>query len=139
MIQHTAQMMEHLSAMEDYLMDAITPCTNNTTTAPPFIPTCQQVNATATDTALVELMKTMQEMQKSMKQMQDNMKQQQLENCKHCHPQIPAYSKYCWSCGACCHNSTDCFPEKMKPGHQDSATFENKMGGSTQNCNKPCS
>jgi len=41
-------------------------------------------------------------------------------------------SKYCWSHGACAHDSSEC-PAK-KSGHIDSPTFENKRGGSTAYC-----
>ena len=41
-------------------------------------------------------------------------------------------SKYCWSHGACNHGSAQC--KKPKEGHQWSATFKNKMGGSTYYC-----
>ena len=39
---------------------------------------------------------------------------------------------YCWTHGACGHDSKDC--RNKKPGHEDSATFENKLGGSTFFC-----
>lgn len=41
-------------------------------------------------------------------------------------------SKYCWSHGACAHDSKDC--KSKKPGHCDEATHANKMGGSKKNC-----
>ena len=41
-------------------------------------------------------------------------------------------TKYCWSHGACAHSSADC--NNKKSGHQDEATFANKMGGSTRFC-----
>ena len=41
-------------------------------------------------------------------------------------------SKYCWSCGAFNHHSKDC--KFKKEGHQDSATFRDRMGGSTEFC-----
>ena len=41
-------------------------------------------------------------------------------------------SKYCWSHGACAHSSADC--NNKKRGHQNDATFNNKMGGSTRFC-----
>ena len=43
-------------------------------------------------------------------------------------------TKYCWSHGACTHSSKEC--NKKKTGHQDEATFNNKLGGSTYYCNK---
>ena len=44
-------------------------------------------------------------------------------------------SKYCWSHGACSHESKDC--KSPRKGHQWNATFENKMKGSEDFC-KPC-
>jgi len=42
-------------------------------------------------------------------------------------------SKYCWSHGACAHDSSTC--RDQKEGHKAEATFSNKMGGSTAYCN----
>jgi hypothetical protein len=41
-------------------------------------------------------------------------------------------SIYCWSHGGCGHTSATCMSKKT--GHQDNATFTDKMGGSTRNC-----
>ena len=41
--------------------------------------------------------------------------------------------KYCWSHGACAHDSRSC--RNKKDGHVDHATFQNKYGGSTKFCN----
>ena len=41
-------------------------------------------------------------------------------------------SKYCWTCGATNHKGSGC--RFKKEGHKDSATFDNKMGGSTAFC-----
>jgi hypothetical protein len=41
-------------------------------------------------------------------------------------------SLYCWSHGGAGHTSADC--NTKLAGHQDAATFQNKMGGSTRNC-----
>ena len=41
-------------------------------------------------------------------------------------------SSYCWSHGACAHTSSEC--TNQRPGHQTTATFKNKMGGSTWYC-----
>ena len=43
--------------------------------------------------------------------------------------------RYCWTCGCRPRWGKDC-PDK-KPGHQDSATFKNRKGGSTQQKNCP--
>ena len=42
------------------------------------------------------------------------------------------WKRYCWSCGCCTHWSRNC-PAKKK-GHQNDATFSNRMGGSNVNC-----
>ena len=44
-------------------------------------------------------------------------------------------SKYCWSHGACSHESKDC--TSPRKGHKWDATFENKMDGCKDFC-KPC-
>jgi hypothetical protein len=41
-------------------------------------------------------------------------------------------SIYCWTHGGCGHTSATCMSKQT--GHQDAATFTNKMGGSTNNC-----
>ena len=41
-------------------------------------------------------------------------------------------TKYCYTHGACAHTGTDC--RAKTTGHQDAATFANKMGGSTLYC-----
>ena len=42
--------------------------------------------------------------------------------------------KYCWTHGASAHSSKDC--RNKKPGHQDAATFDNRLGGSTAYINQ---
>ena len=42
-------------------------------------------------------------------------------------------SKYCWTQGVCSHDSSSC--NNKAPGHQNNATFQNKLGGSTRFCN----
>jgi hypothetical protein len=41
-------------------------------------------------------------------------------------------SIYCWSHGACGHSSANC--NNKLAGHQDAATFQNKMNGNTNQC-----
>ena len=41
-------------------------------------------------------------------------------------------TKYCWTHGACAHDSKDCNPTTKANGHKDDATLANKMGGSTK-------
>ena len=42
------------------------------------------------------------------------------------------WKRYCWTCGCCTHWSKNCTIKA--PGHQDQATFKNRMGGSNRNC-----
>jgi hypothetical protein len=42
------------------------------------------------------------------------------------------YSKYCWTHGGCGHLGSTC--NAKLPGHQDTASFTDKMGGSSNNC-----
>ena len=42
--------------------------------------------------------------------------------------------QYCWTHGACAHQSKDCKPTFRKNGHKENATFTNKQGGSTLYC-----
>ena len=41
-------------------------------------------------------------------------------------------NKYCWTHGACNHSSDKC--ENKAQGHQDAATFRNRMGGNNRGC-----
>ena len=43
----------------------------------------------------------------------------------------PGPRQYCWSHGACAHNSSEC--NSPHDGHQSTATFQNMQGGSTNN------
>ena len=42
------------------------------------------------------------------------------------------WKRYCWSCGCCAHWGKNC-PNKKK-GHENEATFKNRMNGSDHNC-----
>jgi hypothetical protein len=41
-------------------------------------------------------------------------------------------SIYCWTHGGCGHTGASCMTKA--DGHQDNATFQNKMGGNARNC-----
>ena len=43
------------------------------------------------------------------------------------------WKRYCWTCGCCDHWGKDHVGPKAD-GHQDKATFKNRMGGSDKNC-----
>ena len=42
------------------------------------------------------------------------------------------YKRYCWTHGCCTHWGREC--RNKKQGHQDAATFTNRMGGSNKGC-----
>ena len=75
----------------------------------------------------------MEQMMSMMRTLQEEMKTIKSSNStKTRGPYTRKTDKYCWSHGACAHESKDCFSKKQ--GHQDQATFNNKMGGSTTRC-----
>ena len=79
------------------------------------------------------LLQQMQQMQAIISTMQEKMEKQQAPARKDRRmTQRRNTSQYCWSHGACSHDSKDC--RQKKDGHQDDATFENKKGGSTYYC-----
>ena len=42
------------------------------------------------------------------------------------------YKRYCWTHGCCTHWDRHC--KAKKAGHQDAATFKERMGGSNKGC-----
>ena len=90
--------------------------------------------ATNNQQLLPTFLQQMQEMQKMMNDMQQQLANSQSNNNTRTRRQTTRRntSKYCWSHGACSHSSKDC--NSKRDGHQDNATFENKMGGSTYYC-----
>ena len=93
--------------------------------------------STVSDLTLQTLQQQMQLMQQMMNKMstmqcQPNNTTQQSSN-RQCsnNQRNPNQQLYCWHHGACNHRSKDC--RNKGEGHQDDATFENRMGGSTKN------
>ena len=82
---------------------------------------------------LPTLIQQMQQMQSIITTMQEQLNKQptQPRNDRRM-TQRKNTSKYCWSHGACSHESKNC--NQKKDGHQDDATFTNKKGGSTYYC-----
>ena len=93
----------------------------------------EKVNATTSDNINLQILKLL-------KEISDDMKDSKQPRNKHPQPQHTRKrkrkrtdtSKYCWSCGAWNHTSSTC--RFKKTGHQDNATFKNKMNGSTAHC-----
>lgn len=104
--------------------------------------TQQHVNAVQTDTTQLEILKLLQQLQQSMRSGQDNQGNNQGNNRRGRRtpkktPDDASFNrteteKYCWTHGACGHHSAIC--RARAPGHQTTATFEDKMGGSKAFC-----
>ena len=98
-----------------------------------------QANTVQMDPVQVEMLKLLQQMQQSITNSSNNQggggtvrRRQRRKTPDDATFHRNRTDKYCWTHGACGHVSTKC---KIKaPGHQDSATRENKMGGSTAFC-----
>ena len=83
----------------------------------------EQANATTTNTAEATQLAILQ----LLKDIQDSMTK------KNANANKNRPKHYCWSHGRCGHKGVDC--RNKKNGHQDNATFANKMDGSTKGCN----
>ena len=104
----------------------------------------QQINAVQRDPVQLEILKLLQQMQQSMAvsttqgNTNRNTGQQNRNRPPRKTPDNASFvrnrkDKYCWTHGACGHTSGQCISKA--PGHQDTATMENRMGGSNAFCN----
>ena len=98
-------------------------------------------NATTQNQMVPDLMTQMMQMMQQMQQMQAQIAQASVttpasnrnnSSNNNNNRRRKNTSKYCWSHGACAHDSASC--QAKKQGHQDNATFDNKMNGSTAYC-----
>ena len=108
-------------------------------------PSQYQANAVQADPVQVEMLKILQQMQQSM-WTQAQVSQQTSSNTTRQNRRTPrktpdgaSYPRrqtdtYCWTHGGSNHSSQAC--QRKAPGHQDEATFENRMGGSNAYCKK---
>ena len=117
------------------------PATSPPSIAPTDISTVtehhQQVNAVQSDPVQLEILKLLQQMQQTM-----SVQPSQPEDRRHNRPPRKTpdnaslrrnnTSKYCWTHGACGHTSNQC--KAKAPGHQETATFEDRQGGSKAHC-----
>lgn len=99
---------------------------------------------TATEPLLSTILQQMQQMQQMMLAMQQTATTPPAGATRQPHPStgprqgqpsrpLPAWAtKYCHTHGRCSHLGTAC--NNKAPGHQDAATMEHKMGGSTYGC-----
>ena len=93
-------------------------------------PPKEQANATTDVNAAILLL--LQQMRNDMAKGATIIKEKQNERRRYTGRRTT--NKYCWSHGACAHDSADC--KSPKPGHKKEATFENKMGGDESYCKK---
>ena len=101
--------------------------------------TSQSANSTTSDLTLQTLQQQMELMRTMMQQMQ-SMQSSNYDSRRNNRPNRrfntnPNQTKYCWTHGLCSHHSRDC--RTKADGHQDGATKDNRMGGSTRNMNVP--
>ena len=99
-------------------------------------PGTHQVHATTTDAVQLQILQLLQTMQADFKGTKTNAPTATRRKPRKT-PDDASYprcvtNKYCWTHGGCTHDSPDC--QGKANGHQDGATFENKMGGSTAYC-----
>ena len=106
-------------------------------------PPHHNTNNIQSDTVQLEMLKILQQMQQAMTS-NTGAQNQDRGGCKGNTGRTPKKTpddatfqrfkkdKYCWTHGACGHVSSDC--QGRAPGHQDTATFNNKQGGSKAFC-----
>ena len=87
----------------------------------PTLPT-QASSVTSSNVSNAELLTLIQQLQQQLATQTPDPKK----------PSKRIITNYCWTHGACGHPSKLC--RNKKPGHQDEATFDDKMGGSTYYC-----
>ena len=112
----------------------------NEVPSPPTQMINQTTNQDQVSYDMISVIKELQNEIKDLKRSRQNNHQQGQSSRKNNHQQgqYRGYttrvnkSKYCYTHGACAHDGKFC--KKKRQGHKDSATFENKIGGSTAYC-----
>ena len=105
------------------------------------VPTTEGINATPYATVQQETLKVLQDLQQQLKSLTNEVKDKDKTHKKKINKKTPDdasfrrpdTSKYCWTHGACGHNSNEC--SRRAPGHKSEATTDNKLGGSKAFCN----
>ena len=105
------------------------------TTMSTLTPATHQANAITTDPIQMEMLKLLKELSQSICNNVSAKKPTKKKGRKT--PDDATFprrktDKYCWTHGASAHTSGKC--EDKAPGHQDAATFANRMGGSNAYC-----
>ena len=97
----------------------------------------QQVNSVRSDPIQLEILKILQQMQQTMSTQSSQPVSRSTNRPPRKTPDNSTFrrnntSKYCWTHGACGHTSTQC--NAKAAGHQETATFEDRKGGSNAHC-----
>ena len=101
----------------------------------------ENINATPYASIQTETLKALQELQKGLKYLTSEVKQNghptrgkiNKKTADNATFNRTETGKYCWTHGACNHNSNEC--NRKAPGHKSDATKDNKIGGSKAFCN----
>ena len=110
------------------------------TTMSTLTPGTHQVHATTTDTIQLQILHTLQKLQEGLQGTKASTSASAPSAARRKPRKTPDNATfarrqtdtYCWTHGGCSHPSPDC--QAKVNGHQDAATFENKMGGSKAYC-----
>ena len=145
------QLREDIEKRDNELLSVIQSAMETSSQAPSMAPSDislatppvqQQANAVQGDPIQLEMLKILQQMQQTMtttvtQSNQGRSGRQGRRGTPRKTPDNASFNraktdKYCWTHGACSHTSTEC--NMRAQGHQESATFENKQGGSKAFC-----
>ena len=123
----TEQVLSELRNVQETVLDGIQQQIQDAEHATP--PVNQANSMSTSDSSTIELMKMIEDLKNKIDKLEANNSTPRHSTGNYTRQNT---SKYCHTHGACSHKSSDC--KKKKDGHKDSATFSNKMGGSTKFC-----
>ena len=111
------------------------PTSSNTTVSALTTPN-QQINATTSNGQMGEILQILKQLQTALvttpTQPTPTRKRQPRKTPDNATFPRKTTDKYCWTHGGCGHISSGC--QSKAPGHQDDATFQNRMGGFNAYC-----
>ena len=117
---------ENITQMKSDILDSMSIIQqdrqDNSSVSTPTLPTQTASAVTGSTVSNEDLLHMIQQLQEQLSTQNTQASTQQKRKVNH----------YCWTHGACGHPSNKC--RNKKPGHQDNATFENRMNGSTYYC-----
>ena len=133
------QYLNAVTASEERILKAFTisMTSDSDSTAATSALTEPTLNSVSSDKVMLEMVKLLKEIKDDMKEVKSNNKRKrnsQNNNNNNNNNNRFKRDKYCWSHGACNHDSKSC--RRRLEGHQEEATFNNRMGGSNRFCKK---